>query len=182
MTLADIDAAVTRRVIQEIADESKAAFKAQAHQSAEIDAASREALAKEDADLKAVQDRRAELDAAREAAERAKAAEEAPPVKETRPSTLSLGADEFKQEREARKAVETPAPPPQPEQQPQPVEEAARPNRTLKLGGRGDEDTPREPPREPPQERVEPAPQKPVRRRPAPAEGDDDMSGRTWLR
>lgn len=98
MALADIDAGATRRRIQEIADGARAAFEAHAQHSVEIDTASREAAAKEEADLKAVQERRAEL-AAREAAEeQPKPAAEEPPVvpestAEPRPSkTLKLGA------------------------------------------------------------------------------------------
>jgi hypothetical protein len=166
MALADIDAGATRRRIQEIADAARAAFEAHAQRSADIDAASREAAAKEEADLEAVQERRAEL------AARAPAEEQPKPA---RPSTLSLGAEEFKLEREARQAAEqaTPAaeePPAAGEPAPAVPEskEEPRPSKTLKLGARDDEDTPEG--------------DKPVRKRPPRPEADDDLSGRTWLR
>jgi hypothetical protein len=87
MALADIDAGATRRRVQEIAAGARKAFEAHAQRSAELDAASRAAAAKEEADLKAVRERRAELDAR-------KAAEEAPETKGgSRPKrTLKLGA------------------------------------------------------------------------------------------
>lgn len=102
MALADIDAALTQRRIQDIAAESKKAFEAHAQRSAEIDAAAREAAAKEEADLKAVRERRAEVEASKAA--RQDEPEQSKP--RTKPATLSLGAEEFKLDREARKAAE----------------------------------------------------------------------------
>lgn len=122
MALADIDAGVTQRRIQEIADGTRKAFEAHARRSAEIDVAAREAAAKEEADVKAVRERRVELEA-RKAAEN----QQARPKPPAKPSTLSLGAEEFKLERQARQ-------------------------------------------------------DKPVQKRPPRPEGDDDMSGRSWLR
>lgn len=168
MALADIDAGATRRRIQEIADGARAAFETHAQRSAEIDAASREAAAKEEADLEAVRERRAELEARKAAEETAAQQPEKP--KPAKPSTLSLGAEEFKLDREARRP--TPTAPVTAE--PEPAEPAAtdptptskeEPRRTLKLGARDDEDTP-----------------EPVRKRPPRPQADDDLSGRTWLR
>jgi hypothetical protein len=164
MSLADIDAGAARRRIQEIAEESKAALTAQSQRSAELNAEASAAAVKEAADLKAVEQRLAEVEAAREAA--AKPEEETPRPK---PATLSLGGEEFAQAREARQAAEPKPAPPEPEPV---VSEPPAPGRTLRLGAPEDrgEDTP-------PQEK-----DKPVRRRPPRPDGDDDMSGRTWLR
>jgi hypothetical protein len=174
MSLADIDADAARRRLQEIAEESKAAFTAQSQRSAELNADASAAAAKEAADLKAVEQRLAEVEAARESA--AAPEEEAKP--RPKPATLSLGGEEFSQAREARQAaVEEPKPappvPPVPPMTPELVaSEPPAPNRTLRLGA--------------PEDRVvdEPSAEndKPVRKRPPRPAGDDDMSGRTWLR
>jgi hypothetical protein len=126
------------------------------------------------------------------------------PAEEARPKpkrTLALGGDEFRQAREARQAdpqkpmppqqrpgpppqrpagPQQPVPPPEPKDEPKP--EPVRPGRTMKLGARDEEEAPAQPrdhgqePRPKPEER-------PARRpRPPRPEGDDDMSGRTWLR
>ena len=106
MALADIDAGATQRRIQEIADGAKKAFEGHAQRSAEIDTAAREAAAKEEADLEAVRERRAGLKA-REAAEEAAAHQQEQPKSPARPATLSLGAEEFKLDRQARQAAES---------------------------------------------------------------------------
>jgi hypothetical protein len=179
MALADIDAAAILRRIQEVADASRKAFEDHAQRSAEIDAASREAAAKEEADLKAVQERRAELEArkavekaARVAAEREKQEQEKPKAP-PKPATLSLGAEEFTLAREARQAAPTPPAPtpaaPPPPAPPESSAEEERPNRTLKLGARDEQDD-------------APKQDKPARKRPPRPDTDDDMSGRTWLR
>lgn len=139
MALADISEAATRRRLQDIADESRKAFESHVRRSAEIDAAAREAAAREEADLRAVGERRAEIEA-RRAAEQEKQDKQDKPTPRPRPATLSLGAEEFKLEREARKAAEKVTP--------------ARPA----------------------------AQGKPAGKRPPRPEGDDDLSGRTWLR
>jgi len=171
VSLADIDAAATRRRIQDIADDARKAFAAHAQHSIEIDAAAREAAAKEEADLRAALQRKAEAEAARDAARAAAEQQQEPddkPKPRPKPSTLSLGAEEFKLERQARQSAEQAKPEPTPVQaEPEPVKEAL-PRRTMKLGGRDDEDVPQQ--------------DKPVRKRTPRAEVDDDMSGRTWLR
>ena len=110
MSLADIDAAATARRIQEVADNARKAFEAHAQRSAEIDAASREAAAKEEADRKAVEEREAE-------AERPKPSPTPRPSPRPRPPTLKLGArdeqdvqkqDEPKQDEPARKRPSRP--------------------------------------------------------------------------
>lgn len=150
MALADFDATATARRIRDIADAARKAFEAHVEGSALLDAAAREAAAKEEADRTAARERRAAAEA-RAGRERPAAPPEQP---KTRPATLSLGAEEFKLDREARRAQ---APEPEP----------PRPGRTLKLGARDDEAVERD---------------KPVRKRPPAREADDDMSGRTWLR
>ncbi|OLF15634.1 hypothetical protein [Actinophytocola xanthii] len=82
-----------------------------------------------------------------------------------RAGTLSLGADEF---REARQPHETP-------QVAKPAPDAPKPRPTLKLGARDDE------PRGEPEPKP-PAPGRPTPRRRTDTEGEDDLSGRTWLR
>ncbi|HEX6357039.1 hypothetical protein [Actinophytocola sp.] len=153
MALADIDAATTQRRIQDAVEASRKAFAAHAQRSAEIDAASREAAAREEADLKAVRERRAEVEAQKAAT---KQEEQKPRPKR---GTLSLGAEEFKLDRDARKAAGQAQPArPAGQTQPAPPGQAA-------------------PPRPAPAEQAAPA-----RKRPPRPEVDDDMSGRTWLR
>jgi hypothetical protein len=115
MAFADIDAAATQRRIQAVADQSRKAFDTHAQRSAGIDAATSAAAAKEEADLEAVRERRAEVEARRAAAEQQEKQQDRPTPR-PRPATLSLGADEFKLDREARKAAEQakPAQPPTP--------------------------------------------------------------------
>jgi hypothetical protein len=102
--------------------------------------------------------------------------------------TLSLGGEEFHQSREV-KPPEAPKPTaPQPSPEPEPKEEPPRPGKTLKLGARDDvEDEAPKPGRTMKlglREDEEPQPEHRPPRRPRPPrpEGDDDMSGRTWLR
>ena len=161
MSLADIDAATTRRRIQDIADDARKAFETHAQRSAEIDVAAREAAAKEEADLEAALQRKAEAETERPSAEQQQETEDKPKPR-PKPSTLSLGAEEFKLDRQARQAAEQD----KPAKAEEPPGEA--PRRTLKLGARDGEDAPQQ--------------DRPARKRPPRAEGDDDMSGRTWLR
>jgi len=187
MALADIDAAATQRRIQEAVDASKKAFSDLSQRSAEIDSQFSAAAAKEEADLKAALERKAAAEAAAKRAEEQEKEQQAEePKAKPKPSTLSLGADEFKEARQARKVEEVAkqappqrtAPPPEPKDEPKP--EPVRPSRTMKLGARDDEDAPAKPHAEEPRSKPE---ERPVRRpRPPRPEGDDDMSGRTWLR
>jgi hypothetical protein len=105
MSLSDIDAAATSRRIQEIADGAKKAFETHAQSSADLDAAARQAAAKEEADRLDVEERRA-------AAETPRPAEKDGP----RPprTTLALGAEEFALDRQARRAGEDKPPKPSP--------------------------------------------------------------------
>lgn len=180
MSLADFDATATARRIQDIADAARKAFEAHAEQSDQLNAAAREAAAKEQAELEASEKRRAEAEAeaAKERAADEKTEDEQPKTP-PKPATLSLGAEEFKLDREARRAAEetTPAETKPAEPKPtdaKPVEDVAegpapKPATTLKLGARDDDEAPVKR-------------DKPVRKRPPAPEADDDMSGRTWLR
>ncbi|MGB3440162.1 MAG: hypothetical protein WBA97_15560 [Actinophytocola sp.] len=191
MSLADIDATVTRRRIQDAVDASRKTLENLAQGSAEIDAQFREAAAKEEAELTAALERKAaaEAEAARLAAEQEKDKQAEEPKPRPRPSTLSLGADEFKEARQVKQVVEEtkPAAPPPPAE-PETRDEPARPGRTLKLGARDDAADEAPPPGKTfklgARDDEEPQPEaRPVRRpRPPRAEGDDDLSGRTWLR
>lgn len=166
MTLIDIDEAASKRRLQEIASASKAAVDARLRQVGEQAERDRETAEREETDLKAALERKAGAEAAAAAASAPE--EEAKP--RPKPATLSLGGEEFAQAREARQVA---AEEPQPAPEPAPVvSEPPAPGRTLRLGAPEDrgEDTP-------PQEK-----DKPVRRRPPRPDGDDDMSGRTWLR
>lgn len=176
MSLADFDATATARRIQDIADAARKAFEAHAEQSDQLNAAAREAAAKEQAELEASEKRRAEAEAeaAKERAADEKTEDEQPKTP-PKPATLSLGAEEFKLDREARRATEEtkpaeakPADAKPEEAKPVAEEPPTRPATTLKLGARDDEA---------PVKR-----DKPVRKRPPAPEADDDMSGRTWLR
>jgi hypothetical protein len=102
--------------------------------------------------------------------------------------TLALGGDEFHQARETTQA-EAPKPPAPPPAGPEPEPKNEAPAKTLKLGAREDtEDTPAAP--QPnrtmkfgARDDEEPQPEQRPPRRPRPRpEGDDDLSGRTWLR
>lgn len=182
MSLADIDAAVSRIRIQDIADTAKKSFEANAEQSAQLDAEARAAADKEKADLEAALRRRAEAEAEGAAAKEEKDKQEpkAPPKR----ATMSLGAEEFKLDRQARQATDRPRPTPRPTprpvprepasrepapRKPTPKEEPPRPGNTLKLGARSDDEAPSQQ-------------DKPARKRPPRPEADDDLSGKTWLR
>ncbi|GAB1508515.1 hypothetical protein [Actinophytocola sp. KF-1] len=186
MALADIDAAATQRRIQEAVEASRKTFADLVQRSTEIDNRFREAVAKEEADLKAALERKADAEAAaaRKAAEREKEQQPEEPKPRPKPATLALGADEFKEARQARKAADEvkPVDAAKPVPPPVPAAEPPRPGKTLKLGARDDEE---------PRRTMklgarddEPAPEERPARRPRPPrpEGDDDMSGRTWLR
>ena len=170
MALANIDGAATQRRLTEIAEAGRQALQAQAQKSAERNAQAREAAEREKAHRKEVEERRA---AALEKAAEAKDDKPEKPRPAPKAGTLSLGADEFREERQAMKAQEPePTPPPAPAPPPEPkVEqpEPPRPSKTLKLGA--DEEDVDAPPK--------PRPRPP---RPPRTEGDDDLSGRTWLR
>lgn len=115
---------------------------------------------------------------------------EAKPDEEERPKpkrTLALGGEEFQQAREAKQAEPPkPAGPPPvaPSPEPEPRTEAPHQNQTLKLGARADGDEEQQKPnRVLRPEAADQPEERPVRRpRPPRPEGEDDMSGRTWLR
>ncbi len=181
MSLLDIDPDTPRR-IEGIAADGLRALGELRERAKEIDKAADEMFASRER-------QRQELDeqVKQAAAQNAKPEEKQPeePKPRPKPSTLSLGADEFKEARQARKAAAEPqrseppkhVPPAPKDEQPgttpklgaRSEDETPKPNRTLKLGARDDD--------------AEEAAPKPVRRpRPPRQESDDDMSGRTWLR
>lgn len=153
MTLPDIDDGAAKQRLRAIAAANKAALDARVRQAAELAERARAAAEREEVELMAVLARKAEAEAARPAA----GADEQQ-VGPKKPTTLALGADEFKLDREARQAAARTEP-----QAAHPAEKG----RTLKLGAQG------EPAEAPARER-------PTRGRRSDA--DDDLSGRTWLR
>lgn len=189
--MTDIDDGAAKARLREIAAASKASLDARMRQVTELNEQARATAEREEAEVKAALARKAEAEAKRAAPE--PAAPAAPP----RPKrTLSLGGAEFAEERAARQGTEpgrkpagagpvesarfgavpppsggaqaVPPGAPSAEPPPGPSDEAAKPRRTLRLGAREDQE-------EEPRPAKKPA-------RPRPASGDDDMSGRTWLR
>lgn len=127
---------------------------------ASLDARMRQVAVLNEQARAAVEREEGELKAALQRRAEVQAAAAAPAPREARPKrTLSLGAPEFAEQRAARQA------PPPVQKQPEPD----RPRRTLRLGADDD------PGAESTKKRERPV-------RPRPAAGDDDMSGRTWLR
>ncbi|MBB4912039.1 hypothetical protein [Actinophytocola algeriensis] len=195
MSLLDVDLAAPHRV-EGIAAEGLRALGAVRERSSEVDEAVDEMFERQERT-------RRELDeqVRQAAAEGDKPEEKADEDRPKPKRTLSLGGDEFHQARETNQA-EAPKPalppkpavppqstvPPPPAPEPEPRDEAPNPARTLKLGARDDaEDEAPQPNRttklgarddeEPQREQRQPR-----RPRPPRPEGDDDMSGRTWLR
>lgn len=180
MSLLDIDADAPRRVEAITAGGLRALGEIR-QRAEDIDKAADEMFERQER-------RRQELDEQVEQAAAAQNEKAGEPEEEERPKpkrTLALGGEEFHQARETKQAeAPKPAPPPAPE--PAPQDEPARPGKTLKLGAHDDEEAPK------PGKTLklgardddEPKPEeRPVRRpRPPRPEGDDDMSGRTWLR
>jgi Sec-independent protein translocase protein TatA len=153
MSLYEIDHEATQRRLDEIISDGLRALREVREESEEIDKAVQEMLEKRELERQALDE---QVEAAAQPVE--PEPEEKPRPK---PTTLALGGDEFRQEREARKTQE---PVEAPEQKDEP-----QARRTFKLGAPEDDDTPA------------PA-QRPVRKRPPRPEGEDDQSGRTWLR
>jgi hypothetical protein len=179
MALADIDDVAAGRRLRELAAANKAALDARVRQANELSEQARADFEREEADLRAALRRKAEAEAGAKPPPAEQREDRPRPSPRPRRSTLALGAEEFTLDRQARQAAEgtrpTPAAPDRTEEpatveEPTKAEEPPReaPRRTLKLGARDGEDAP-------PQDR-------PARRRPPRPEGDDDMSGRTWLR
>ena len=101
MTLIDIDDVAARERLREIAAANKTALDARVRQAAELTEQAREAFEREEAEHKAALARKAEA-AARAAEPEKQEQPKAPP----KPTTLSLGAEEFKLAREASRALE----------------------------------------------------------------------------
>jgi hypothetical protein len=195
VSLLDIDPDTPRRIEGITADGLRALGEIR-ERAKEIDKAADEMFARQER-------MRQELDEqVRQAAAKNAKPEEKPeePKPRPKPSTLALGADEFKEARQARKAAEAPKQAEAPKPAPPVQEEPPRPGKTLKLGARDDEAEAPKPNRtlklgarddEEPRRTMklgarddEPAPEERPARRPRPPrpEGDDDMSGKTWLR
>ncbi len=136
MTLYEIDPDTTRRRIEAATAGGLRALGDLRQRSADVDTAIDGMLDRQERAAREM-DERVRLAAA--AREKDEPADEARPRPRT--GTLALGAEEFREAREARKTAGQPAP-----ADPQPAQE------------------------------------KPQRRRPPAQGGDDDMSGRTWLR
>jgi len=169
----EIDDVAARQRLHEIVAANKSALDAHVRKATELAEQAKVAAEAEEAALTAAQQRKAEAEATRAAAEEADAdpdlAARPEPRIPPKPATMSLGAEEFKLDRQARQAAGWPKPsaPPAPPAAEEPRDEP-RPSTTLKLGAR-DDDAPAEQ-------------DKSARKRPSHPEADDDMSGRTWLR
>jgi hypothetical protein len=163
VTLYEIDQDATRRRIEAITSGGLRALTDLRQRSEDIDKAVDEMFERQER-AKQAMDEQVKLASVAETAEEGQEADARPRPKRT----LSLGGEEFQQNREARQA-ETAAPPPATTpDQPRPQDED-RPSQTLKLGARDEQD-------------AVPKQDKPARKRPSRPEVDDDMSGRTWLR
>lgn len=196
MSLLDVDLDAPRRIEGITADGLRALGEVR-QRSVEVDKAADEMFERQERTRQELDEQVKQAAAAQNDKPEEKPDEDRPKPKRT----LSLGGEEFHQPREAKQA-ETPKPaaapsvpsvPPVPEAEvkdepPKPGktlklgarddadEEPPKPGKTLKLGARDDEPQP-----EPqPEQRPEPRPAR--RPRPPRSEGDDDMSGRTWLR
>jgi len=176
MPLYEIDPDATRRRLEEITTDGLRALREIRQQSEDIDKSVQELLEQREIERQALDEQ------VKAAAQPAEPEPEAKP--KPKPSTLALGGDEFRQARVERQTAEevrpAPAPRPTPPAEPEPEQptDVPQPSRTLKFGAPEDrDDTPL------PEPAPTPLPEhKPVRRRPPRPEGDDDMSGRTWLR
>jgi hypothetical protein len=104
MTLIDIDDVAARERLREIAAANKTALDARVRQAAELTEQAREAFEREEAEHKAALARKAEADAHATKVEQQEQQEK--PKTPPKPTTLSLGAEEFKLAREASRALE----------------------------------------------------------------------------
>jgi hypothetical protein len=158
VTLYEIDQDATRRRIEAITTNGLRALTDLRQRSEDIDKAAAEMFERQER-AKQELDEQVKAAAATEKADETQEADARPKPKRT----LSLGGEEFHQNREVKQAEAAPTPAPEP-----PATEE-RPNRTFKLGARDEQgDTPKQ--------------DKPARKRPPRPDTDDDMSGRTWLR
>jgi hypothetical protein len=174
VSLLDVDLDAPRR-IEGITEEGLRALGEARQRSSDVDKAVDEMFERQERT-------RQELDEqVRQAAAQGEKDEEKPDEDRPKPKrTLSLGGEEFHQARDLKQpeAPNPAAPPPPPE--PEPKDEAPKPTKTLRLGARDDAD---EPAPQPDRVTKHEEPQRlPRRTRPPRPEGDDDMSGRTWLR
>jgi hypothetical protein len=197
MSLYEIDHAATQARLDAITADGLRKLGDAARRSEEVDKQTEEMLARQEREKKALDEQVAQ----------AKAAAEPEPPAPPRPATLALGGEEFAEARAAREQDRLPAPPqpappaqqtphhgvplpgrlafpnparPRPPAPPQtpPVHQppVSPPRRTLALGAPEDREQPQ------PAEEKQAEKQAATRPRRPPAEPDDDMSGRTWLR
>ncbi len=176
MSLYEIDQAATQARIDTVTTGGLRALNECARRAEEIDKQVEEMFARQEREKKAID----------EQVEQGNKNKPEPPDRPTaKPGTLALGAEEFREAREAEQAARPgPQPAPRAEASPGPTDaardadepQAPAARRTLRLGAPDDrEETEQARPAE------QRTPPKPAPRR-SPAEGDDDMSGRTWLR
>lgn len=174
MSLLDVDLDVPRR-IEGITEEGLRALGEARQRSSDVDKAVDEMFERQERTRQEL-DEQVKQAAAQGEKDEGKPDEDRPKPKRT----LSLGGEEFQQARDAKQPeAPKPATPPPPAPEPEPKDEAPKPTKTLKLGARDDAEE-----QAPPERATKPEePQRPPRRpRPPRPEGDDDMSGRTWLR
>lgn len=195
MSLYEIDHAATQARLDAITADGLRKLGDAARRSEEIDKQTKEMLARQEREKKAMDERVAQAKAA---------AEPETPVAPPKPATLALGGEEFAEARAAREQDRLPAPPQPARQTPRhgvplpgrlafpnpvrppvppapPVQQppAPPPRRTLALGAPEDRE---QPARTAEKQPANPAAKPKVRPRRPPDESDDDMSGRTWLR
>jgi len=201
MSLYEIDHAATQARLDAITADGLRKLGDAARRSEEVDKQTKEMLARQEREKKAMDEQVAQAKAA---------AEPETPAAPPKPVTLALGGEEFAEARATREqdrlptppqpaqqtphhgvplpgrlAFQNPARPRPPAPQPPPVHQppVSPPRRTLALGAPEDREQPQPPEAKQPEKQAEKPPDKPkTRPRRPPAEPDDDMSGRTWLR
>lgn len=180
MSLDDILNSASRHRIEAVISSGTRALDDAAEQSRQLDKGWQETRARQETELKALEEK---MKGAREAYKAKQEAEEPAKRVPPKPRSLSLGGEEF---REGRHAAPPPPPPPPPrpvapppppvERRPEPVVEQpareARTAKTMRLGA----------PEEPDERGEAPKPERPKPRRAPRDDTDDDLSGRTWLR
>ncbi len=179
----EIDEAATQRQLEEITTSGVRALEECAERSAEIDEEARESIARQEAEYKALEHEREERERAEREPEGAPAGQEQPaasvpwPTRESKPTVLSFGGEEFAEQATAPTAP-TGFTAPQPAPEPPAVPESPAPpvpprEHLLSFGAEEDEEAPQVPPRPAPAPRAQPRP---------PADEDDDFSDQSWVR
>jgi hypothetical protein len=175
----EISEAATQRRLDEITTSGVRALEECAERSAKIDEQARESMARQEAELKAMEQERDEREREGVPAEQEQpAASVLWPTRESKPRVLSFGGEDFAE------PADTPTPPagftepppaPMPPPAPEPPAPPASPREhLLSFGVDEDEATPPVPPRPAPAPRAQPQ----VR----PDEDDEDWSNQSWVR